>query len=227
MKKAWPVMVVGLLMAVSSQGAALYTSTFDTDDEGWLDRDTDEMTVSHNAGFGNAAGSLQGSFAALDDPLVESDAFRATNTTAGGAFVGDYTAISASYYSFDFYAADVLPSDLIVRFHGGGFTFFRTVGSFIASVGSWYSVTAPLNYDGSWVGGTAGNFASALLDVRWVDVIVTRNGQGSQTYYMDNFSLNGSGGGGGGGAVPEPRLGIFALWVGALLLTRKKALARG
>lgn len=221
--------ILTLAFAMGAQGATVYTSAFSANDEGWVDRDASEMAVSHAGGFGNPAGSLRGDFAAQGIPSPESDAFRANSGTASGAFVGDYSAINATALKFNFYAADVTPSDLVLRFNGASYTFFRSLGSLVTGVGSWYSITVPLTWDASWIGSGAANFATALASVQWVDVQVTRSGTGSQTYYMDNFELKNTpldNGGGGGGAVPEPRTGIFALWIGALLLSRRKMLLK-
>ncbi len=213
-------------LSLSARGAVLYTSTFDSSDEGWLDRDFNEMAVSFDSGFGNAAGSLRGVFDAQDVPMPETDAFRAGGSTAGGAFVGDYTAINAGEFTFSFYAADIRPSDLVLRLNGDGNTFFRSIGSQVSGVGRWYTVTVPLLWDASWVGAGASAFASALTGVNWIDIQVTRNGADGQTYYLDNFELkegnqNNGGGGGGDPLVPEPELGLFALCLGALLLARR------
>lgn len=234
------ILVAAVACALSAQGAAIYTSSFGLGSEGWTDRDLGKMTVSYESGIGYPAGSLKGSFAAQGTPISQTDAFRAsTGTGSGGTeFVGDYSAVNTPYaitkFTFDFYAATVLPSDLTIRFNGNGFTFFRSVGSYISGIGNWYTVTAPLTYDASWIGGGIGteaaDFATALQGVSWVDVAITRNGTNSQAYYMDNFATAGTSGGGeegeGGIAVPEPRMGIFALWIGALLLSRRKALRR-
>ncbi|MBW7908933.1 MAG: hypothetical protein H3C50_08475 [Kiritimatiellae bacterium] len=217
---------LGVALSLNAGGAVLYVSTFDSNDEGWLDRDASEMAVSFNGSFGNGAGSLAGVFASQGIPTPETDAFRAGGSTAGGAFAGDYTAVNAGEFVFSFYAEDVLPSDLVLRLNGGSGTFFRSVGAQVSGIGSWYTVTVPLVWDASWVGSGAGAFATALTAVNWIDVQVTRNGGDGQTYYLDNFELKeaseSNNGGGGDPLVPEPQLGIFALCLGALLLARRR-----
>ncbi len=215
------------VVAGAARGAVLYTSTFSSGDDGWVDRDSNEMIVSWANSFGNTAGSLLGFFDSQDVPVPETDAFRANGSTAGGSFVGDYTAANAGELVFNFYALDVKPSDLVLRLNGNGYTFFRSVGSQVVSVGSWYTVTVPLVWDVNWIGSGSSDFSTALAGVNWIDVQVTRNGSDSQSYYLDNIELkegsnNENGGGGGDSAVPEPELGLFALCIGTLLLARKK-----
>jgi hypothetical protein len=215
-------------MAVPSQAASFYTENF-ANLNGWVDRDAGEMTVSHNAGFGNTAGSLQGSFASQGSPSPEIDAFRANTGSSGGNFTGDYwtDVPNFSSWSFDFYSDDILPSDVIVRFSDGINTFFRNV-SVASSLNAWQSVSVSLSYAG-WFGGSASAFSNALAGVTFVDVQVSRSGTGAQTYFLDNFALNGGGGGGGGGAVPEPEQGLLILGAMVLFAFRRGriAIARG
>ena len=61
--------LIVVALSLSARGAVLYTSTFDSNDEGWLDRDLNEMAVSFDGGFGNAVGSLRGVFDGQDVPM--------------------------------------------------------------------------------------------------------------------------------------------------------------
>ena len=218
---AWLVLMVA---ATTARGASFYTETFAAGTGGWQDRDPAEMTVSHNAGFGNAAGSLQGSFASQGVASPEVDDFRADGTGSSAAFVGDYwtDVPNFSSWSFDFYSDDILPSDVIVRFSDGFNTFFRSV-SVASSLNAWQSVSVSLSYAG-WFGGSASAFSNALAGVTFVDVQVSRSGTGAQTYFLDNFALNGGGGGGGGGAVPEPEQGLLILGAMVLFAFRRRRL---
>jgi len=215
-------MILGVGLSVNA--AVLELEQFDTDAAGWGDRDGAEMAVSYNGGFGNAAGSMQGTFADQGDaPVPETDAFRLTS----GPFMGDLT-LGSTYdptaFIFDFYSAHVLPSDLIIRIGDGVNTFFRGLTSLVPGVGGWGSVSASLSFAG-WFGGSQAQFDAVLESVSFIELQITRSGAGEQTYYFDNFSYhaeeadeNGGGNGGGPSAVPEPStinllilVGMFAI----------------
>ncbi|HPC20312.1 MAG TPA: C25 family cysteine peptidase [Kiritimatiellia bacterium] len=169
-----------------------YTEPWEVSLEGWVDRDAGEMEVSFAPAAGHPGGAMAGTFAEQTSaPVPELDAFRATADSSGGAFTGNYFEQYDEFYgwSFDFYAGDVLPSLLQVRFSGAGYVFFANVLSQVTSVGRWYTLTTPKNYAG-WFGGTAEQWSNALASVEWVEVQVVRNGTGEQTYLLDNFSNN-------------------------------------
>lgn len=216
--------ILALGGSLSARAASFYTENFAAGTGGWQDRDPGEMTVSHSAGFGNPAGSLQGSFASQGAASPEIDAFRADGTGSSAAFVGDYwtDVPNFSSWSFDFYSDDILPSDVLVRFSDGINTFFRSV-SVASSLNAWQSVSVSLSYAG-WFGGSASAFSNALAGVTFVDVQVSRSGTGAQSYFLDNFALNGGGGGGGGGAVPEPEQGLLILGAMVLFAFRRQRL---
>ena len=212
-----------LLLVPAARAAVLGTDTFGSNPNVG-DRDPDEMAVSYNGTIG--AGSMQGFFASQDQSSPDSDAFRITSSSSGGSFTGDYWTDVPTFasWSFSFYADNVLASDMIVRFNGDGNTFAYSVFNQVSSIDHWYTVTVPLTYAG-WVGGSGLQFTNALGGVTFIDVQITRNGTGAQTYYLDNFSLNGpsESGGGSGGAVPEPSTaGLLLASVAVLRATRKR-----
>lgn len=215
-------------LAFSAWAASFYTETFGGLN-GWVDRDGAEMVVSHNAGMGTptANGALQGTFGSQGVFLSESDAFRANSGSSGGNFTGDYWTDVPNFasWTFNFFADDVLPTDVIVRFGDGVNTFFR--GVTINALDTWTPVTVSLSYAG-WFGGGAGAFSNALGSVTFVEVQVSRNGTGAQNYFIDNFSLNQANNGGGGSAVPEPEQGLLILGAMVLFAFRRtrQALAR-
>jgi hypothetical protein len=218
-------LITAALCAVTGAAHAIVLSTneFNTTAENWGDRDGGEMTVGWTGSQGNPAGSMQGDFAnGIFTP--ETDAFRLTTIPFGGDLTdgGTYDLVS---FSFQFYADTVLPSDLILRFGNGSATFFR--GFTLNSIDAWQTFTAPLTSVAGWFGGSQATFDTVLADTTFIELQVSRNSSVAQTYFFDNFQLNGelSGGGGGGGgggpsAVPEPNtlslLGFAAMIAAAM-----------
>lgn len=212
-------LLAGLLIALDVHGAIVTLEPFDSGTSGWTDRDAGEMTVSYDASFGSLAGSLRGTFATQALLFTETDAFRATTTSSSGSFVGNYaSATGYTGFVFDFYAADVLPSDLMLRFNGAGSTFFVSVLPQVVVPGQWQTVQVPLGYDFGWVGGSTAAFSNALSSANWVDVQITRSGSAQQSYFIDNFALTS----GALLSVPEPGTGVLALGGFVLIMARRR-----
>lgn len=206
------------LCTASLAGAAIvYTEDFEANNGGWVDRDAGEMTVSY-PGAGNPGSALQGTFGLQGVFSPETDAFRAAGAGNTANFMGDYTGIPITSWVFDFYAEDILPNDLIVRFSDGVSTWFRSVLGQVGGFGgnNWYNISVDLTNPGSWSGGGANSFNTTLGNVTFIDIQISRSGLGAQDYFVDNFGTLSGGGGGGGSAVPEPEEGL--LFLGAMLL---------
>lgn len=225
--KCAPGLAAVLLGASLRAGAAvLAIETFDASDAGWLDRDPQEMTVGHAAGFGDPSGSLQGSFAGQQTPAFESDAFRVTSASSGGDFSGNlylsYTSFST--VSFAFYAEDVLPATFILRIGDGTNLFLYNMSPQLVSPATWTTVNVSLAYSAGWLGGSATQFSNLFTSVAFMDVQVGRNGTVAQDYFLDNFMLNF---GETLAAVPEPAtLGMILVGAAALATVRRRRRAR-
>jgi hypothetical protein len=171
-----------------------------------------------------STGSLQGSFNALTFPTPQTDAWRANSGTATGAFTGNYWALTNfTGWQFMFFASNVLPSSLVVRFGDGTNVFSYAIGTAAMATGNWYAVSVPLTYSIIWKGGSAGQFSNALSSVNFIDIEVSRNGNKKQTYFIDNFSLTDQ-----ILFVPEPTSGLF--WFGWALVfggLRRRLAGRG
>ena len=193
------------MLTLSSYGdMTLFTETWDEDDAGWVAATT-EMSVQHS---GFAGGTLQGTFAEQALLVSEVGAFHADADASEGVYTGDFFDefdLNAFYgWEFDFYAADVLPSSLYVRFNDGVNTYQANVLNQLTATETWTSLATPGFEFGlsGWIGpdGETG-FSNALTNVEWVEVRVERNNVGEQDYYIDNFQQ----------AIPEP--GAMALLV--------------
>jgi hypothetical protein len=194
-----------ILMAAWSgraSGAVLYLEEFNVNAAGWGDRDSGEMSVSYDGTNDRMVGSFASSF------LPMSDAFRITS----GNFMGNYVTPGLTQISFDLVAANVLPSDLMIRIFSGSdlFTYqFNPV-----SLSDTYLVN--LSWSAGWNGLDEAAFNAALTSVTALEIQIARNGSGAQSYYLDNVQTlhTDLGGGGGGSAVPEPNMvSMFVLAV--------------
>lgn len=211
----WLFMPFVVAFAGWCNAAVFYVETFDTGANGWtVDRDPGKMNGSWNGTEGNPPGTLAGTFNSQVIPSPQFDAWEATSSSSGGAFTGNYWSMYPGFsgYQFDFYAANVLPSQLTVSFGDGTNVFsYTALVSYVPTTGMWYTVSVPLAYTPFWYGGTAEQFSNALTSVSFVDIEVTRKGTKAQTYYMDNFRILND-----WILVPEPTSGLF--WFGWALV---------
>lgn len=211
-----------------SSAAVFYTEEFNGSLNGVTDRDPGEMAVTYQGGFGLPAGSAQGTFGTQVFPVPQTDAFRINTGTSGGAFTGNYWNDVPGFtgWQFHFYASNVMPSALTIRFGDGTNIFSGALNWQVLSTGAWYTVRVPLEYlngQVAWFGGTAAQFSNTLSAVSFIDIEVTRNGTGTQRYFVDNFSLVDE-----LLFVPEPTSGLF--WFGWALVfggLRRKLAGRG
>ena len=200
-----------------SYGAVFFTETFDSGLDNWYSRDPGKMIVTPGYPGGGLSGAAKGSFAAQVFPNLQTDAWRADGTSSGGEFTGNYWLDHPGFtgLSFDFYSANILPQDLSFRFSDGTRTYsiaLLPLNLQVNTTGVWSQVRVSLDYSSGWLGGgNATQFSNALSHVTWVDVQVTREGQGAQDYYIDNFGFLS-----GLIFIPEPASGLF--WFGWVLV---------
>mgnify|MGYP003590057639 FL=1 len=217
-----------LLLALPGSAAVVMVETFGSA-AGWTDGDGDGgsgLAVAHNAGVGNAAGSLQGTFAEQVWEFPETDSFM---INSAGGFLGNYTTAGITGFQFDL-RGSVVPSDLAIRIWSGSSTFFYALnlGSMVAN--NWSTFTVPLQYTygTGWQSDGEAAFLLALNNVTRVDVQVTRNGAAEQYLFLDNFAtVNTVFVDPGTSAVPEPSTGLLVIYLGALLFgVRKRVLSQ-
>ncbi|HOW98757.1 MAG TPA: PEP-CTERM sorting domain-containing protein [Kiritimatiellia bacterium] len=227
--------LVTILVALAASAppilaAVIYTETWDATDAGWASGSGD-LSVSYAGGFGDPGGSLLGSFSAQEFPDPQTGSFYADSGASGVSFTGDYWSDLGNFYgwTFQFLAADVLPSSLYMRFSDGANTYQANLLSQLGGVGSWSTLTTPaLTYGlGGWVGpGGLSGLSNALANVQWVEVRLDRNQEAGQSYYLDNFEHNQDEDPPepGGGVIPEPGTGILLLAVlaGRQLVRRRR-----
>jgi hypothetical protein len=193
----WWVAALSGLWCSSIVYAAVFVVENFSADPNWVDRDSSEMLVVWDSGFGNTAGSLHGSFADQGAPFAETDAMRVNGTSSGGAFAGNYYTTYSGFapdsatFSFSFYSDDVLPSDLRIRIGSGADLFSRSILSQATVLNGWQTISINLAYSG-WLGGTEATYSNIFTAISFVDIQITRNGTSAQNFYLDNFSLNGN-----------------------------------
>lgn len=216
------VLLLTLLAGPYASAVILIDHDFAADSQNWGDRDAGEMDVNWTGSLGNPSGSMQGDFA--DNIFTpETDAFQLTtglgDLTQGGLY-------DLTQFNFQFYAQDVTPSDLILRFGNGSFTFFT--GFTVPGIGQWYSFSASLASVAGWFGGTQSDFDNTLANTTFIELQVTRSGSDAQTYFFDNFQLQGNEddggdpGGGGGSSVPEPNTVNLIVSVAIIVLAMRR-----
>lgn len=200
--------------------------------EGWTGVGTD-MTVTYSGVAGLPPGSLSGTFGSQAIPASEVGAFHATGAASGGGFTGDYWSDVPGWtgWTFNFLAADILPSSVQLRLHGNGWTAWYNVTAQINNVGQWQSVSVPSVYTAAWVPpGNEVNWSNALSAVEWIEVQVARAGEDEQSYFLDNFriAMNELG---GSAAIPEPdyalMMALFMLMLLRGVKSRAEAERRG
>lgn len=219
-------LLLALAWARLVPAAVIVVEDFQTD-PGWQSRDG-EMAVVWNAGVGNLAGSLQGSFGNQNTPFPEIDAFRIDYSVAGGPWVGDFYTLypSNTQLTFDFMANDILPSSLVIQISDGFTTFIRNLLPQVGGVGSFSSIAIPLAYDAGWLGGSALQFSNVLGSVSFIDLQLARNNTLAQNYFVDNFAINNDDlpDPPAPAAVPEASTLQFVLMATALLTLLRRAL---
>ena len=210
------VLLVLLLAAGSARAAVLVTEPFETA-AGWTG--SGSMSVTHAAGQGNPAGSLQGEFAAQGFPIPQTGAFL---INSGLNFLGDYNTPLLTGFTFDLMAPTVLPSDVNLIFRSGANTFFYTLDMGSMSFNDWTPFTVALNYAAGWQGDES-QFVSSLGSVDTLQVQFARGTESQQFFYLDNFGTTDQPFEfGGGSAVPEPSSGLLVLFFGVVLFGARK-----
>jgi hypothetical protein len=176
--------VVALFVAQHAKGAGIYRETFSEGMAGWTN--SGQLSVAYSNG------ALVGRFAAQAIPAPDTGALRATNTSSGGAFVGNYRDAGIWLIGLSFMAADIIPSSCALRLVGVTNSFFRSFKSYIVQTGVWYRFAFPVTSvaEGGWVGGSEALFQSVITNVLGVQIELLRNGTEAQRYFVDDVFLD-------------------------------------
>ncbi len=207
-----------LSVCIFVNGAILTTEDFSLDDGGWATRDG-EMTVTRDAGNE----WMQGTFAGQGFPIPQTDAFR---LDSGTDFLDDYTSAGITQIQLQMYAADVLPSDLFIRLIDGANVFSYQFSPLGAMLNNWATFTVDLTWSFGWSGPGSSQFTNALTGIDAIEIQLSRNGTGAQSYYFDNFQTLDTeiDEGGPPSAVPEPAsVSLIALMGVSFLIFRRRA----
>ncbi len=131
---------------------------------------------------------LTGTFEPIGMPFPHAGRWVASN----GAFAGDYSERGVAALRFDFRAVDGAPSALVVRWHGGGQVYSRSLSAAVqqAAPGEWVRFELPLDPEsaGEWRGNPDA-FSAALRDVQSVVFEVTRSGADLQRFELGSVAL--------------------------------------
>ena len=213
------------LMGSSVRGAVMIEEDFSGGANGWGDRDAGVgMTVSHDGGnFW-----MVGSFASQGFPFPETDAIA---IGSGTDFLGNYLAGTPNHpltqIKFDLFADDVLPSDLFIRLVNGTDVFSYQFSLGAMNVGQWTPFSINLDWTAGWSGPSQSAFNTALGagGVDQVEIQLTRNGAGFQSFFLDNISITNTplNGGGGNQAVPEPNQFLLLVLGGVLIYSLRRS----
>ena len=217
-------LVILFLISTSIQGAVMIVEDYSGGANGWGDRDAGVgMSVSHDGG----SFWMVGSFASQGFPIPETDAF-AINT--GSDFLGNYLTGTPNHpltqIKFDLFADDVLPSDLFIRLVNGTDVFSYQFSLASMNINTWTPFSINLDWTAGWSGPSQPAFNTALGagGVDQVEIQLSRNGTGLQTYFLDNVSITNTplNGGGGNQAVPEPNQFLLLVLGGVLVYSLRR-----
>lgn len=179
----------------------LPTETFSGSTSGWQDRDAGKMIVSHLTTGGNPGGCVRLVFPSQSVAFPQADALVATGQAASAYFTGDYAGAGAMMMGFDFRAEQVLPGALWIKLYSGSKVVYRDVTAHVLALDAWQPVRVSLVSSslGGWLGDVE-SFFDVLGDVVRVEIQVTRHGEATQRYYVDNLFLD---------RVPEAAPGVM------------------
>ena len=190
------VSLCALFLTVSAYGVLPGSSENFDDGAGWELYDV----LNWNASPVSASGSARIMFPKINFAVSPAEkCLRATASSSGGAFVGDYYGSGISSVRFKLLAEDMQPSFVRVWMHSSapeGWWYTDISGSAVP-VGEWTEYEVPLTYSaGGWrlgVGDTAQGFNDTLAAIDWMGVGIGRAPSGSrQDYFVDDIEIDGA-----------------------------------
>ena len=172
--------------AISASAAAKWTESFTGGANGWTG------VVNGAASVTFAADQARMAFAAAGFPNPDTVTLVATNSSSGGAFIGNYRLAGAQLIGLDLLATQVVPSQVTITLAGAADSVSRSLGHLLPATGVWRHVELSLEgaEAGGWNESSPGCFEDVLADVRQVRLYVLRNGTLAQACLVDNFHLS-------------------------------------
>jgi len=179
-----------IMLALLGQASNARTENFDANATAWIAMPSGSMNLSHNPG-GNPNGSLAGTFPAQQNAYPQSGSFVGPASFVSSQFtgVGD---LRTCLFGFDFKAASTNPASFRVRI---GDSSSRQVSRFLSAmideVDRWYSFRLSLASPetGSWDGDVE-HYDEIINNVAYFSIDISRNGEASQTYQLDNVFVD-------------------------------------
>ena len=183
----------------------------------WASQDGNAAVTENVGGGVGGTDSLQISFPGGIDPGPGAQWYDTVSTPSDDLFAGTW--ITDYWVEFDFWAEDVVPATLQIRWGvDGGNTWGNTIDTSGVGIGSWGSLRTDSFSDFTdWKidpFATSEQFLTDLGSIDWIGVYIFRDGTAAELYGVDNFKL----------MVPEPAeyLLLFAALGTALVAMRRK-----
>lgn len=148
------------------------------------------------AALTNTAGWLEISFKLQMQTAPESHIVRAEAGASSGYFTGDYRAAAITNVAFRFLAQTHQPDQIRLYFYSQSQDDWWYYDLAAPTAGVWQDYAVTMDYDAGWKmdGGNAGRFRTALRDVTWIGIQITRNTASpeKQVYGLDDFAIHGA-----------------------------------
>lgn len=204
------------LLIQQALAGIVHVEDFSVNDGGWSDRDpSDGMSVTRDV----ANSWLVASFGAQGFDFFEEGGLR---IDTGNNFIGNYVTLGITQISFDFFAADVLPSYLYLMLLSGP---EALIYAFNPLAGP-QTYTVDLLFSFGWQADSESAFNTAIRNIDAVEIVIARSGTGYQEYYIDNITtydtpLDETVG--GEVVIPEPQtISLVLLAMTFLMMIRRK-----
>lgn len=179
-----------IVMALLGLAPNAWTESFSSNAAAWIAMPSGTMILGLNTN-GNPGGSLRGTFSTQQNAYPQSGSFVGPASFIAAQFSG-VDDLRSCLLGFDFKAGSTNPAAFRVRI---GDSSSRQVSRFLSAmideVNQWYSFRLSLASPkiGSWDGDVE-HFDEIINDVAYFSIDISRNGEATQTYQIDNVLVD-------------------------------------